>query len=174
MPSYSDIASSLTENLQLSQPPIAVRLADALPPGVESWSGHSPAGCRFWQEAATRVFATSAADHSLCSIGQYTHNLEMTPASSTDLMDALKKTAKWISERPPAGVYAGSWSFYNDYDNRRGGLFRRSLQVALAEKIRNGNIVESSNPGNSQSDPANYDTMLEVAHSGSAGRKGQR
>ena len=54
------------------------------------WLGQSPAGCRFWQEAASRVFATTAADHSLCSIGQYTHNLEMSPASSTDLMDALK------------------------------------------------------------------------------------
>jgi uncharacterized protein (DUF169 family) len=57
---------------------------------VAAWSGRSPAGCRFWQEGATRVFATSADDHSLCSIGQYTHNLEMTPDSATDLTDALK------------------------------------------------------------------------------------
>jgi uncharacterized protein (DUF169 family) len=57
---------------------------------VEAWSGRVPAGCRFWQEAASRVFATSSDDHSSCAIGQYTHNLEMKPASSTDLMDALK------------------------------------------------------------------------------------
>ena len=36
------------------------------------------------------MFATSASDHSLCAIGQYTHNLEMSAASSTDLKDALK------------------------------------------------------------------------------------
>src|SRR5262249_39022456 len=71
-------------------PPVAVCMAESVPAGVMTWSGHSPAGCRFWQEAATRVFATTAADHALCSIGQYTHNLEMSDASSTDLNDALK------------------------------------------------------------------------------------
>ena len=90
MPSYSDISDSLTAHLHLAQPPVAVCLADTLPEGVALWSGHSPAGCRFWQEASSRVFATTSADHSLCSIGQYTHNLEMSPASSADLMDALK------------------------------------------------------------------------------------
>jgi uncharacterized protein (DUF169 family) len=49
-----------------------------------------PAGCRFWQEAATQVFATQVQQHDLCSIGIYTHNLEMTPGVETDLGDALK------------------------------------------------------------------------------------
>jgi len=87
---YSEIARSLAQSLSLTQPPVAVCLADVVPAGVERWSGHSPAGCRFWQEARTRVFATSAADHELCSIGMYTHNLEMSPAATTDLADALK------------------------------------------------------------------------------------
>src|SRR3954447_10887540 len=90
MPSNSEISNSLAESLHLSQPPVAVCLTQAIPAGVENWSGQSPAGCRFWQEAATRVFATSADDHRLCSIGQYTHNLEMTEGSSADLNDALK------------------------------------------------------------------------------------
>jgi uncharacterized protein (DUF169 family) len=90
MPSRSEISAALTEHLGLTQPPIAVCLADQLPSGVEEWSGRSPAGCRFWQEAGTRVLATSAADHSSCAVGQYTHNLDMNAASSTDLMDALK------------------------------------------------------------------------------------
>ena len=90
MSAYSPIAQSLTASLKLTQPPVAVCLTESLPAGVESWSGHSPAGCRFWQEAGTRVFATSAADHGLCSIGMYTHNLEMSPAAGTDLGDALK------------------------------------------------------------------------------------
>lgn len=57
---------------------------------MEAWSGHSPAGCRFWQEAGERVFATSPSDHDRCSIGLYTHNLEMAPAAGADLADALK------------------------------------------------------------------------------------
>jgi len=90
MPSRSEIARILTESLQLTQMPVAVCLTDTFPPGVEAWSGHSPAGCLFWQEAANRVFATTAKDHSLCSIGLYTHNLAMSPAASQDLGDALK------------------------------------------------------------------------------------
>lgn len=100
MPSRSEISAALTKQLDLSQPPIAVCLAESLPPGVAMWSGHSPAGCRFWQEAASRVFATAPADHSLCSIGQYTHNLAMSPASSTDLAAALKVFSDLSYVRP--------------------------------------------------------------------------
>lgn len=88
------IAHTLTVSLNLMQPPVAVCLTERVPDGVETWSGHSPAGCRFWQEAASKVFATSAGDHGLCSIGMYTHNLDMTPASMTDLGDALKVFAQ--------------------------------------------------------------------------------
>ncbi len=94
MPEYAEIARSLRESLQLTQPPVAISLTDAIPEGVAIWSGHSPAGCRFWQEAGSRVFATSASDHELCSIGLHTHNLEMTPAAVTDLGDALKVFAQ--------------------------------------------------------------------------------
>ena len=90
MPSHSEISDALTQHLGLSHPPIAVCLTDTVPAGVDAWSGRSPAGCRFWQEAESRVFATSASDHSSCAVGQYTHNLEMTALSNTDLMDALK------------------------------------------------------------------------------------
>jgi hypothetical protein len=53
-------------------------------------AGRVPAGCRFWQDAASAAFATSAADHGLCAIGVYTHNLQPSPAQQIDLMDALK------------------------------------------------------------------------------------
>jgi uncharacterized protein (DUF169 family) len=88
--SNSALAESLTRSLDLAQPPIAVCLLDEMPPGVEAWTGPAPAGCRFWQEASTRVFATVPADHANCAIGQYTHNLSMTPVSEKDLGDALR------------------------------------------------------------------------------------
>jgi len=90
MHSHSQTAAALTAALGLKQPPIAVCLVDELPPDVPLWSGLIPAGCRFWQEAAGRTFATSAADHERCAIGQYTHNLEMSSAAAADLGDALK------------------------------------------------------------------------------------
>jgi len=86
----SEISNRLTKALGLSQPPVAVCLTDQLPANVPQWSGPAPAGCRFWQEAATRTFATSAVDHERCAIGQYTHGLDMSPAAATDLQDALK------------------------------------------------------------------------------------
>lgn len=106
MESLAHDARSLTESLKLSQPPIAVCLSDALPAGVDLWPGHTPAGCRFWQEAASRVFATTADHHALCSIGQYTHNLEMTPASAKDLGDALKVFAglEYVREQDVAQI----------------------------------------------------------------------
>jgi uncharacterized protein (DUF169 family) len=88
MSSYSEIAASLARSLKLTQPPVAICLADAIPEGVAPWSGPSPAGCRFWQEATTRTFATAAPDHERCSIGQYT------------LEDALKVFGELTYVRP--------------------------------------------------------------------------
>lgn len=87
---FREMARSLTQCLKLSLPPIAVCFTDNLPEGVNNWVGRVPAGCRFWQEAATEVFATSPDDHGLCSIGMFTHNLETTPAQDVDCRDSLK------------------------------------------------------------------------------------
>lgn len=84
------LADGLTQALKLSVPPIAVSFADTIPEGVTNWMGRVPAGCRFWQEAVTGVFATSPNDHGLCSIGMFTHNLETTPAQDKDCGDSLK------------------------------------------------------------------------------------
>jgi uncharacterized protein (DUF169 family) len=90
MPSNSSLAQSLTESLHLERSPVGVCFADAVPPGVKQFDGSVPAGCRFWQEAQSGVFATVPRDHDLCGIGIYTHNLEASPAAQKDLGDALK------------------------------------------------------------------------------------
>src|ERR1700735_2619638 len=90
MTPFDSIARTLTDSLQLSQTPVAVCFADAVPEGVEIYSDSVPAGCRFWQEAASQGFATVSANHDLCSIGVHTHNLETTSAQQQDLGDALK------------------------------------------------------------------------------------
>lgn len=86
----NSLARTITDALQLSQPPVAVCFADAVPDGVKVTSNAVPAGCRFWQEAQSSVFATVAGNHDLCPVGVYTHNLETTPAQQRDLGDALK------------------------------------------------------------------------------------
>jgi uncharacterized protein (DUF169 family) len=90
MTSLASISQSLSESLQLTQPPVGVAFVDDVPAGVKTYAGSVPAGCRFWQEATPQVFATVPKDHELCSIGMYTHHLEIGPGAQTDLGDALK------------------------------------------------------------------------------------
>jgi uncharacterized protein (DUF169 family) len=87
---YAQQAAILAASLDLQQPPIAISFSDTIPEGIKAHAGRVPAGCKFWQDAAREAFATSAADHNLCAIGVYTHNLQASPAQQTDLMDALK------------------------------------------------------------------------------------
>lgn len=104
MNSYADLARKLSETLRLSLPPIAVCLADASAEGVPRYDREPPAaGCVFWQKAARGVFATSPRDHRFCSIGMYTHNMELTPQEQADLQDALAAFAE-IGYLPPDQV----------------------------------------------------------------------
>ena len=81
-------ADRLTASLELTLPPIAVAFPDAVPNGVPEFDGTVPAGCVFWEEAAARTFATSAAHHALCSIGIHTHHLSGAPASQPEELGA--------------------------------------------------------------------------------------
>jgi uncharacterized protein (DUF169 family) len=87
---YAKLSADLTEALSLSQSPIAISFTDTIPEGIGAPADRVPAGCRFWEDATSATFATSAEDHNLCAIGVYTHNLQPSPAQQTDLMDALK------------------------------------------------------------------------------------
>jgi uncharacterized protein (DUF169 family) len=87
---HKQIAQTLTASLKLTLPPVAICFTDEVPAGIADWTGRVPAGCRFWEEAATKVFATSASDHDLCSIGTFTHNLETSAAHDAERGDALR------------------------------------------------------------------------------------
>jgi uncharacterized protein (DUF169 family) len=86
----SNYAEVLSESLQLRQAPVAISFTDTVPAGVSGPDDRVAAGCRFWQDAAEKTFATTTADHGLCAIGIHTHNLQPTTASMTDLQDALR------------------------------------------------------------------------------------
>jgi uncharacterized protein (DUF169 family) len=90
MQDYKQISAALIHSLNLDQSPIAICFSETVPANIPNHTGQVPAGCRFWQDAATSAFATSAVDHELCAIGVHTHNLQSTLAQQADLMDALK------------------------------------------------------------------------------------
>src|SRR6266542_5237561 len=91
MSNHAKVAEDLISSLELALPPIAVSFADVAPANVPSYDGLVPAGCVFWQEAATRTFVTSAKDHELCAIGVHTHNMSPPSAShQAELQEALQ------------------------------------------------------------------------------------
>ena len=107
MSNYTTQAAQLKESLQLSLPPVALAFADELPAGVQPYGEVAPAGCYFWQEAAQRVFSTTAKDHELCSIGVHTHNLAGASASQpVELMTALEamQGLDYVREEEVAGI----------------------------------------------------------------------
>ena len=51
---FSQLAATLAASLDLQQPPVAISFTDTVPSGVKSHAGHVPAGCKFWQDAASK------------------------------------------------------------------------------------------------------------------------
>ena len=91
MSNYRKMADDLMHFLDLSLPPIAISFSDRIPAGVTSFDGVVPAGCVFWQLAATRTFVTTTKDHELCSIGVHTHQMaQPSPSHQAELKQALE------------------------------------------------------------------------------------
>jgi uncharacterized protein (DUF169 family) len=91
MSSNRTLATDLMTALELSLPPIAISFCDVAPPGIASFDRMVPAGCSFWQEAATRTFVTSVKDHEQCAIGVHTHNLlPRSPSYQGELQEVLQ------------------------------------------------------------------------------------
>jgi uncharacterized protein (DUF169 family) len=97
---YQQIATNLSECLNLSQPPVAVCFTTTSPSGVANHQGRVAAGCVFWQDGTRGAFVTSAQDHDLCSIGVHTHNLQPGPAHQSELGTALGVFAELGYLRP--------------------------------------------------------------------------
>ena len=101
MLSYVKLAEDLTAALKLARPPIAVAFSNEAPAGIPFFDGVAPAGCFFWQEAATRTFVTSSKDHVLCAIGVHTHHLAEPPRNYiAELGEALKAMCDLNYVRP--------------------------------------------------------------------------
>ena len=91
MSNFRKLADDLMHFLDLSLPPIAISFNEFIPTGVNPFNGVVPAGCVFWQLAATRTFVTSTKDHELCAIGVHTHHMpELAPTHHTELKNVLE------------------------------------------------------------------------------------
>jgi uncharacterized protein (DUF169 family) len=85
-------AVKLKEILGVQKEPIAIGFLDEAPEGLARWSGGEvPAGCAFWQQAASgQAFYTLPADHYNCAVGSYTHKIALPEARAHELTETLE------------------------------------------------------------------------------------
>jgi uncharacterized protein (DUF169 family) len=78
MKPWQSLESRFTTALHPPRRPVSVTFLDAVPAGIERFTGAAPSGCSFWRLAASsKVFYTVPADHYNCAIGAYTHNIAL-------------------------------------------------------------------------------------------------
>ena len=129
MDPWQGLSERLTAALRLASAPIAITFADAVPASTPRFdrplppatpdgrTGRVPAGCVFWNHAATQTFATVAEDHGNCSVGSLTHGLiDLATAAGRADVAALVESG-WVSpdvfpaipvvSRAPAAIVYG-------------------------------------------------------------------
>jgi uncharacterized protein (DUF169 family) len=80
MGNWKELEKQFAARLTMSRRPVAVTFLDAVPAGIQKFSGTEPAGCSFWRLAAEgRAFYTVPGDHFNCAVGAYTHNVQLPP-----------------------------------------------------------------------------------------------
>jgi uncharacterized protein (DUF169 family) len=67
----NQIAQQLTEDLELSSPPVQITYLDAAPTGVPEHPGGSPSVCTFFSEGRTKPFYADLPEHEACEIGAF-------------------------------------------------------------------------------------------------------
>jgi uncharacterized protein (DUF169 family) len=82
---YAEVAETLTSELQLVDPPIALAFMDAPPPGVPSLDRQGPSACTFWRWAEEGVFYAPADSHLNCPIGAMVMGFDLPAGTKQEL-----------------------------------------------------------------------------------------
>jgi uncharacterized protein (DUF169 family) len=78
--------SRLSDRLGLRWRPVALTFQATPPSGMRRVDRPQPAGCGYWKLAAEgEVFYTEASDHYHCTIGAYTHGVDLPPEVAGEL-----------------------------------------------------------------------------------------
>jgi uncharacterized protein (DUF169 family) len=94
-------AEQLQDLLQLRTAPVAVAFRDAPPANLPRMTAAAPSGCTFWKRAAAgHAFYTEVSDHYNCSIGAYTHGVDLPPAQANELQGVLETMFQLSYLRP--------------------------------------------------------------------------
>jgi len=88
--SYTELADTLENRLNLRLPPVALAFVDAPPPGVARTDAVVPSSCAFWRQAESEVFYAPAAAHLNCALGAMVMGFDL-PAPQMDTLQAEVK-----------------------------------------------------------------------------------
>lgn len=69
--SMRQLAAQLTEDLELTTPPVQITYLDAAPTGVAEHEGGVPSVCTFFAEGRTRAFYAGVRSHEDCEVGAF-------------------------------------------------------------------------------------------------------
>jgi uncharacterized protein (DUF169 family) len=83
--SYGDVATRITERLQLDTPPVALAFANEPPAGVPTTEAPVPSACTYWRQAESAVFFAPADEHMNCPIGAMTMGFALTEQAQQEL-----------------------------------------------------------------------------------------
>jgi uncharacterized protein (DUF169 family) len=82
--------TELSDLLALQWPPVALAFRSEPPAGVRHIPAPAAAGCAYWRFAAEgHVFYTEAPDHHGCTVGSFTHGIELPPAKALELQQVV-------------------------------------------------------------------------------------
>jgi uncharacterized protein (DUF169 family) len=85
----NNYGNELSDLLELEMAPIAISFRTSAPEGVHKIQSSGPSSCSYWKLAAEgKTFYTDADDHLNCTIGAYTHNVEM-PAEKKEELESM-------------------------------------------------------------------------------------
>lgn len=85
----------LQNSLNLQMPAVAISFRSSPPAGIQHVESSGPSSCSYWKLAAEgNTFYTDAPDHLNCTIGAYTHGVEMPPEKGKELESMLGDMVK--------------------------------------------------------------------------------
>ncbi len=93
-PDYQRIASDLTRDLELNQPPVQISYLDAPPKGVREHAGGAPSVCTFFAEGQKHAFYAEQKAHEECEIGAFVMGIEPVGALGTRLVATIGTMVK--------------------------------------------------------------------------------
>lgn len=87
--------NKLSDLLGLEMAPVAISFKASAPEGVPQIQSSGPSSCSYWKLAAEgKTFYTDARDHLNCTIGAYTHNVEMSAEKQEELQSMVGEMVK--------------------------------------------------------------------------------